>query len=446
MSTVVRFAPSPTGRLHVGNARVALVNWLFARSRGGTFVLRIDDTDVARSRTHFARGIAEDLRWLGLAWDWSDSQSQRLDRYAAAADTLRAAGRLYPCYETEEELEFKRNRLRARSLPPIYDREGLRLSAADRARLAAEGRTPHWRFRLDPGEIAWDDLVHGPWRFDAAKIGDPVLVKADGQPLFVLSSAVDDIEFAITHVIRGDDHPTTTACQIQIAAALGAPAPAFGHLPLLSVIGGDKLSKRKGDFSLGEMRAGGIEAMAVNSYLARLGTPDPIEPVESLDALLTGFDISRFGRAPPKFDHAELVHLNAKYLAHMTFQKAQPRLVEIGIEGADERFWLAVRGNLECLEDARRWFGVVRGTVAPVIDDPDFAAAAAELLPEGGWDESTWGAWTSALKGKTGKSGKALFLPLRRALTGEDHGPELKALLPLIGRVRALARLSGKAA
>lgn len=445
MSIVVRFAPSPTGRLHVGNARVALVNWLFARKAGGTFVLRMDDTDVERSRPHFARAIAEDLRWLGLEWDWSEAQSQRLDRYAQAADRLRASGRLYPCYETEEELEFKRNRLRARGLPPVYDREALKLAAEDRARLEAEGRRPHWRFKLEAGEIAWHDMIHGPWSFDARHISDPVLVKADGQPLFVLSSAVDDIEFAVTHVLRGDDHPTTTACQIQIAAALGAPPPAFGHLPLMALAGGDKLSKRKGDYSLGEIRAENIEAMAVNSYLARLGTADPVEPFARLEDLLPGFDLARFNTAPPKFDHQELIHLNAKLLARLPHAAVADRLAEMA-PGVDERLWLAVRGNLATLAEARAWLEVVRGPLAPVIDDPAFAAEAAKLLPSGAWDEATWGAWTQALKGATGKSGKALFLPLRRALTGADHGPELKGLLPLIGRERALARLSGRAA
>lgn len=445
MSTVVRFAPSPTGRLHVGNARVALVNWLFARKTGGTFVLRMDDTDVARSRPHFARAIAEDLQWLGLVWDWTEAQSQRLDRYAHAADDLRAKGRLYPCYETEEELEFKRNRLRARGLPPVYDREALKLTAEDRAKFEAEGRRPHWRFKLEDDAMAWDDLIHGPWRFEAKNMSDPVLVKADGQPLFVLSSAVDDIEFKVTHVIRGDDHPTTTACQIQIAAALGAAPPVFGHLPLMALASGDKLSKRKGDYSLGEIRAEGIEAMAVNSYLARLGTADPVEPFGHLEDLLPGFDLARFNKAPPKFDHAELVNLNAKLLAHLPFSDVAPRLEDMA-PGADERFWLAVRGNLGTLGDAKPWLAVVKGPLEPVIDDPSFAAEAAKLLPGGAWDEATWGAWTAALKGATGKSGKALFLPLRRALTGADHGPELKGLLPLIGRERVLARLSGRAA
>lgn len=444
MSVVVRFAPSPTGRMHVGNARVALVNWLFARRHGGQFVLRVDDTDAERSRQEFTQAIREDLEWLGLVWDRTESQSARMDRYAAAADRLRQADRLYPCYETPEELEGKRKRQLARGQPPLYDRAALKLTDDERRMLEAEGRKPHWRFLIERGEIAWDDMVHGEWRFDGAKLNDPVLVRADGQPLFPLSSAVDDIEMGITHVIRGEDHVSTTAAQTQIAPALGATAPVFAHLPLMSDAGGQGLSKRLGSLSLGEMRDDGIEAMAVNSYLARLGSPDPIVPATVLGELAEGFDVSRLGRAGPKFDMGELRILNAKILALLPYDAVAARLRALGMTGIDERFWLAVRGNLERLDDARQWHAVCYGEVRPVIDDPAFTAAAAKLLPEEPWDERTWSAWTGTVKGATGKSGKALFMPLRLALTGVDHGPELRNLLPLVGRPRALARLGGK--
>lgn len=446
MSVVVRFAPSPTGRMHVGNARVALVNWLFARRNGGSFVLRIDDTDTDRSRQEYTEAIREDLTWLGLGWDRTEAQSARMERYAAAAEKLRQAGRLYPCYETPEELEGKRKRQLARGLPPLYDRAALKLTEDEKRKLEAEGRKPHWRFLIERSEIVWEDVVHGEWRFDGAKLGDPVLVRADGQPLFPLSSAVDDVEMGITHVIRGEDHVSTTAAQTQIAPALGAKAPAFAHLPLMSDAGGQGLSKRLGSLSLGEMRADGIEAMAVNSYLARLGSPDPIVPAIKLAELVEGFELSRLGRAGPKFDLAELHILNAKILALMPFGDVAERLRAQEMGQADERFWLAVRGNLEKLADARQWYAVCHGEVRPVIDDPGFTAAAAKLLPEAPWDEKTWSAWTGAVKGATGKSGKSLFMPLRQALTGVDHGPELKNLLPLIGRARALARLGGKTA
>ncbi len=446
MSTVVRFAPSPTGRLHVGNARVALINWLFARKTGGQFVLRIDDTDAERSRPHFARAIVEDLQWLGFAWHRMEAQSARYERYELAVERLKGTGRLYPCYETAEELAAKRKRQLTRGKPPIYDRAALNLSESERAAYEAEGRRPHWRFRLLHENIEWVDLLHGPWHFEGANLSDPVLVRGDGQPLFTLSSTVDDIEFGITHVIRGEDHVTTTAAQIQITAALGAPPPSFGHLPLLSDVSGQGLSKRLGSFSLGEMRGEGIEAMAVNSYLARLGTSDPIVPMVDLDALAASFEIDRLGKAGPKFDFAELKTLNHRVLAILPYAAVADRLGELGLAGVDERFWFAVRDNIARIEDARHWHEVCRGEVRPVIDDPAFAAAAARLLPAGAWDEGTWSAWTSAVKGETGRSGKALFMPLRRALTGADHGPELKILLPLIGRERALARLGGKTA
>lgn len=446
MSVAVRFAPSPTGRLHVGNARVALVNWLFARKTGGQFILRIDDTDTERSRPHFTRAIIEDLQWLGLFWDRMEIQSERYDRYALAAERLKAAGRLYPCYETAEELEDKRKRQLARGKPPIYDRAALRLTDSEKAEFESQGRRPHWRFQLLHEDIGWVDLLHGPWHFDGSNLNDPILVRGDGQPLFGFCSAVDDIEFGITHVIRGEDHVTTTAAQIQITAALGASPPSFGHLPLLSDVSGEGLSKRIGSFSLGEMRGEGIEPMAINSYLARLGSADPIEPVGELSALTAAFDIGRLGKAGPRIDFAELKTLNHKVLAILPYAAVAERLAALGLAGADERFWLAVRGNIARLEDARYWYEVCRGDVRPVIDDPGFAAAAARLLPAGAWDEGTWGAWTSAVKGETGRSGKALFMPLRRALTGADHGPELKILLPLIGRERALARLGGKTA
>lgn len=444
MSPAVRFAPSPTGYLHVGNARIALVNWLFARKHGGSFLLRLDDTDTERSRPEYAAAIEEDLRWLGLTWDRFARESDRMERYADAFARLRASGRLYPAYETPEELDHARRRRLARGEPPRYDRAALRLSDAERARLEAEGRQPHWRFRLDDGDIAWDDLVRGPTRFSGATLSDPVLFRADRRPLYTLSSVVDDIDFGITHVIRGEDHVANTAVQLRIFAALGAdPARlAFAHLPLLTDVAGGGLSKRHGSLSLRELRADGIEPMAVNSLLARLGTADPVEPFVALDDLVAGFDLGRFGRAPPKFDRAELERLNAAVLHALPFEAVRDRLPA----GFDAALWAAVRPNLSRLAEAADWLAVVRGPVAPVLDDPAFAAAAAALLPPEPWDEGTWAAWTDAVKARTGRKGRALFLPLRRALTGRDHGPELKALLPRIGRERALARLQGKAA
>jgi glutamyl-tRNA synthetase len=442
MTVAVRFAPSPTGRLHVGNARVALLNWLFSRAGDGRFVLRIDDTDEERSETVYEEAIREDLAWLGLAWDEEARQSSRLDRYAAATETLRAAGRLYPCFESAEELSLKRRTLRERGLPPIYDRAALGLDAADRARMEAEGRRPHWRFRLDHEPIEWRDVIHGDWRFEGENLSDPVLVREDGRPLFALSSAVDDIDMGISHVIRGEDHVSTTAAQIQLFRALGAEPPVFAHLPLLTDAGGQGLSKRLGSLSLADLRADGVEPMAINSYLALLGTPDPIRAVPALHELAAGFDLSRYGRAAPKFDPSELRHLNARLLHDLPFDAVAGRLAALGLESADVAFWEAVRPNLDRLDDARIWYGICRGEIEPVIEDADFARAAADLLPAEPWNEETWGEWTAAVKTATGRKGKALFLPLRLALTGLDHGPELKHLLPLIGRARVEARLA----
>lgn len=445
MTISVRFAPSPTGRLHVGNARVALINWLFAKKQGGNFVLRIDDTDRERSQADHEQAIYADLTWLGLTWDRREAQSERFARYDLAVDKLKADGRLYACYETPEELEYKRKRQLARHLPPVYDREGLRLSDADRVRLEAEGRKPHWRFKLAEGEVRWDDLVRGPCHYSAAHLSDPVLIRADGSYLYTLPSVVDDAEMDISHVIRGEDHVTNTAVQIQIFEALGAKVPGFAHLTLLTDAKGEGLSKRLGSMSLGDLRDGGLEAMALNSLLAKLGTSDAIAPCRSLAELADGFDMGHFSRATPKFDERELEHLNARLLHEMPFAEAAPRLEAAGIPG-DEAFWLAVRANLKRFAEARDWWHIVGEPVAPVVEDAAFLAAAADLLPPAPWSEDTWKAWTGTVQQATGRKGKELFHPLRLALTGRENGPELKTLLPLIGPDRAAARLRGHTA
>lgn len=442
MTVAVRFAPSPTGLLHIGNIRTALVNWLFARRAGGTFLLRLDDTDVERSDAAFAAAIERDLEWLGLHWDRFARQSDRMARYAEAAETLKAAGRLYPAYETEDELALKRKLARARHLPPVYDRAALRLTDADRARLEAEDRRPHWRFRLDHQPTEWHDRIRGSVSIDAATLSDPVLLRADGVPLYTLSSVVDDIDFGITDVIRGEDHVTNTVTQIQIFEALGAQPPAFAHLALLVGKGGEGLSKREGALSVESLRDSGIEPMAVNSLLARLGTAHAVEPHLTLDELAAGFDLSDFGRAPAHFDPDELKALNAKLLHHMPFASVAGRLPD----GASETFWLAVRGNVASVAEAAGWWRVVQGPVQPVIEDAELTTGAADLLPADAFDPDTWGAWTRAVAAATGRKGRALFHPLRLALTGREHGPEMRNLLPLIGPERARARLLGHTA
>jgi glutamyl-tRNA synthetase len=436
----VRFAPSPTGRLHVGNARGALLNWLFARKHAGSFLLRLDDTDTARSTDEFAQGIEADLRWLGLDWDRYAKQSDRFALYTEATEKLKVSGRLYPCYETSEELQLRRKIQLSQKKPPVYDRAALRLTAEDRAALEAEGRQPHWRFKLDHGTTAWDDIIHGRVEIDMASLSDPVLVRSDGYPLYTLSSVVDDGDLTISHVIRGEDHVTNTAAQIQLFEALGYAVPTFGHFSLLLDAEGGGLSKRLGSLSLADLREQGVEPMALNSLLARLGSADPVEAQAGLSALVAGFDLSRFSRAPARLDPHELDLLNAKLLHTTAFDAVRDRLPK----GASEAFWLAIRGNLGRLSEAADWWPVVSGEIETVHEDRAVVSAAAETLPPEPWDAGTWKAWSQAISAKTGAKGKALFHPLRLALTGRDKGPEMAALLPLIGRERASKRLSGK--
>lgn len=446
MTVTVRFAPSPTGLLHVGNARVALINWLFAKSKGGYFVLRYDDTDRERSRLEYVTGIARDLEWLGLTWDKKLFQSQRLDSYDQAAEKLRSMGRLYACYETPEELDYKRKRQLARGLPPVYDRAGLKLTPDQIAEFEAEGRKPHWRFKLDHKVERWDDLVRGPSHVDCASLSDPVLIRGDGTYLYTLPSVVDDVDTHITHVIRGEDHVTNTAPQLQLFRALGAEPPQFGHLPLMTDISGAGLSKRLGSLSLSDLAEQGVEPMAVASLLARLGTSDAIEVETSLDILVDGFEMGHFSRATPKFDPNELAHLNARLLHGASFEQVADRLAALGLSGADAVFWDAVRTNLSCLAEVKDWWQVVQGPIQPVVEDQAFLDQAAALLPDGPFDQTSWASWTNRVKAQTGAKGKALFHPLRLALTGRENGPELKNLLPLIGPDRARARLAGQSA
>jgi glutamyl-tRNA synthetase len=445
MSVTVRFAPSPTGRLHAGNIRTALFNFLFARKADGRLILRLDDTDRDRSTAEFARGIEEDLSWLGVEWAKKVRQSDRFDRYAEAVAKLKASGRLYPAYETQEELELKRKRQLARGRPPVYDRAALKLTAEEKAKLEAEGRKPHWRFRLEQRDVVWEDLVRGRQHVDAASLSDPVLVREDGSYLYTLPSVVDDIDLGISHVIRGEDHVANTAPQIQLFEALGAQPPAFGHHSLLVGADGQALSKRDRSLAIEGLRAEGIEPLAVASYVAMLGTSDAVAPHASLDDLVPGFDFSKLSRAPSRFDPHELRLLNARLLHMLPFGAVADRLRAMGVAG-DETFWQAVKGNLAVLADAKLWWEVVSGALQPVIEDAKLCREAAALLPPEPWDETTWSTWSSAVKQATGAKGKALFQPLRLALTGREHGPELKHLLPLLGRARAAARLEGKRA
>lgn len=438
MTVTTRFAPSPTGKLHVGNLRTALHNWMFAQKQGGRFLLRIDDTDAERSEEAFVDAIRADLAWLGLDPNGEERQSARFDRYEARFAELKAAGRVYPAYETAQELDLKRKVLLGRGLPPVYDRAALALTDEGRAKLEAEGIRPHWRFRLDhDAMIEWDDLVRGPQRFDPKTMSDPVVRRADGSWLYLLPSVIDDIDMAISHVVRGEDHVSNTATQLQMFAALGAVPPRFAHEALLTGAEG-KLSKRLGSLGIAHFREIGIEPQALIALLARLGTSDPVEPFVDPAPLIESFDFARFGRAPARFDEEELAQLNARIVHQLGYDAVKDRLPA----GMTEAGWDAIRPNLSTIAEAADWWSVVQGPVAAAIakEDRPFLAQAAEIAATLDWS-NPWPALTGALKEATGRKGRALFLPLRLALTGREHGPDMAALLPLIGKENALDRL-----
>ncbi len=456
MNPRVRFAPSPTGRIHIGNIRTAALNWLFARKFGGSFLLRLDDTDTVRSTDEFAEAIRDDLKWLGLTWDEQARQQDRTALYDEAAEALKANGTLYPCFETEEELDRRRKRQLAMHKPPIYDRAALKLSDEEIAARIARGDKPHWRFRLpntteerglvpQPTLVSWNDLIRGDQTVDLGSLSDPVLIREDGSYLYTFTSVVDDIAFGITHIVRGEDHVTNTGVQLAIFEAMGATPPAFGHHSLLVGADGQALSKRLGALSVQSFRDDGLEPMAVLCHAALVGTSDAIEPFKSSDELAAKLDFEKISTAPGRFDVADLKALNSKLLHMLDYADVSARLRALGIEGRED-FWNAVRGNLEIFSDARQWWDVVAGTIEPVIEDSKMTVAAASVLPVEPWTEATWSEWTGAVKAATGAKGKALFHPLRLALTAREAGPELKFLLPLMGRDRVLARLEGKSA
>jgi len=445
MSIRLRFAPSPTGNLHVGNIRTALMNWLFALRQGGQVLLRIDDTDLARSTKAYEEGIQRDLTWLGLRWDEKANQSARFAAYEAAAQKLKDAGLLYPAYETEDELERKRKIAQATNKPPVYDRAALKLTDADRTKLESEGRKPHWRYKLSGKRRDWVDLVRGPQSIDTASLSDPVLIREDGAFLYTLPSVVDDVDFKITHIVRGEDHVTNSGVQIEIFEALGGEMPAFGHFPLLVGADGNALSKRIGSLGVGELAGEGYEPMTLLSHLAKIGTSDPVEARSTIAQLADEFAFEKIGRAPARFDPEDLKRVNAALLHQMDYAAVKDRLAALNADRG-ETFWNAVRANLVLLPDVQAYARIVDGPIEPVVADPSFASAAAEVLPSGAYDATTWQAFTNAVKEKTGAKGKALFMPLRQALTGMDHGPEMAALFPLIGEERARKRLKGERA
>lgn len=432
----VRFAPSPTGFMHIGNTRTALFNWLLAKKLGGKFMLRVDDTDKLRSKKEYEDAMRESLQWLGFEWSEEARQSARFDRYNEVRDRLITEGRIYPCYDSPEELEFKRKRAMAKGQAPIYDRQALRYTAEDLAKFQAEGRKPHYRFKLLAGVIEWNDIVRGHCRYEAEKLSDPIIIREDGSYLYHLPSCIDDADFGITHIVRGEDHVTNTAAQIQMFEAIGGKVPVFAHLPLLTGAEG-KLSKRLGSLGVRELKAEGIEALAICSFLAKLGTSDAIEPFYSLKELAQSLDFEKLGRSQPKFDEEELKHFNTKFVRNMPYELVKDRV------SVNAAFWDKVRPNLTVVDDVHVWENICNREVTPVIEDKTLTALAADLLPAEPWDDTTFNLWLNAVKEKSGKKGKELFHPIRKALTALDNGPELKVLLPLVGYEKTFKRLKG---
>jgi len=438
MTVTTRFAPSPTGWIHVGNLRTALMNYLIARQNGGQFILRLDDTDQERSKPEYIAGLQEDLAWLGLTYDRVEQQSKRMARYAEAAEALKAAGRFYECFETPVELDLKRKKLLNMGRPPVYDRAALRLTEAEKDAFRAEGRVGYWRFRLDIERIEWQDGIIGPISIDAGSVSDPVLIKADGQVLYTFASSVDDVDMGVTHIVRGADHVTNTATQIQIMQALGGTPPTFAHHSLLTGPGGEELSKRLGTLSLRDLRARGVEPMALLSLMARLGSSKPVELVGSLADLVAGFDVGSFGAAPTKFDAEDLFPLTRHHVQGLPYAAVADRIAALGVPGPmAEAFWNVAKGNITVLADLEGWWHLFRDGAEPTIDEADrtFVAEALALLPPQPWTTATWGDWTATVKAATGRKGKDLFRPLRRALTGRDAGPEMADVMPLLQKL-----------
>jgi glutamyl-tRNA synthetase len=438
MPPVTRFAPSPTGYIHIGNLRTALMNYLIARKTGGQFILRLDDTDQERSRQEYADGIMTDLDWLGLHWDRLEKQSLRMDRYRAVADDLRAAGRFYECFESPVELDLKRKKQLNMGKPPVYDRASLKLSEAEKTAAKADGRDGYWRFLLNQTRIEWPDGILGPISIDAASVSDPVLIRADGQVLYTFASSVDDVDMGVTHIVRGADHVTNTATQIQIMEAMGGVPPVFAHHSLLTGPGGEALSKRLGTLSLRDLRAQGVEPMALLSLMARLGSSKPVELFASMGDLADGFDLASFGSAPTKFDADDLFPLTRAHLARRPFAEMAAHIAELGVPPAlAEPFWDMAKENITVLKDISEWWVILSEGAEPLVDaeDSDFVTAALKILPTMPFSPTTWAEWTTKVKETSGRKGKALFHPLRRALTGRDTGPEMAQFMPLMQKM-----------
>lgn len=441
MTIKTRFAPSPTGFIHVGNTRTALICYLMAKSRNGEFMLRMDDTDTERSKEEYVEQIQKDLKWLGINWDIFSRQSERSARYEEIKQKLIAEGKLYACYETPQEIEIKRKMLLNQGKPPIYDRQGLKLSNEQKQEFEKQGRKPHWRFKLDEDKkIAWQDIIKGEISFDAKNLSDPVLIRENGMPTYMLPSAIDDVDFNITHVVRGEDHVSNTAIQIQLFDAIGGKAPQFAHHSLMKTKNG-KISKRDGGFDIKTLKENNIEAATITSFLAYLGTSKPIEPCVEIEKLIKDFDLSIFSKAAAIYDEIELERLNPKVLRHYHYNQIKDRK---SMEGINIDFWQSIHNNINKLSEVKLWNDICNKQIDPVIDEEDveFLSDIAKILPDNNWSENTWDEWINNIKKITDRKGKKLFMPIRKALTAIEHGPELKYILPLIGKEKTLNRLT----
>ncbi|MBN8827594.1 MAG: glutamate--tRNA ligase [Sphingobacteriia bacterium] len=445
MGVITRFAPSPTGYLHIGNIRTAIVNWLFTRKNNGKFMLRMDDTDLQRSKQEYADAIIRDLKWLGLDWDIFAKQSDRLDRYNEVKQQLIKDGRLYACYETAEEIEIKRKMQLSRGLPPIYDRAALKLTSEQISNFEKEGRKPHYRFKMLENDIKWNDLVRGEVKFNGAHISDPIVIREDSSMTYILCSVIDDIDYNITNIIRGEDHISNTAIQIQIFEALNAMIPTFAHTSHIVSKEG-KISKRLGGFDIASLREDTMEPMTICSFFSKIGTSDPVEVRKSLSELVNDFDISKFSRSAANYEQQELVDLNHKLVSQLSFNDVKDKLISLGMDKVNELFWDAIKGNINLLKDSREWYDICFNKVKPLIENPELINIAIQTLPSEPWNLETWPSWIKEIQQKTDLKGKNLFMPLRKALTGLKHGPELKMLLVLIGSDKALGRLKGNEA
>lgn len=441
----VRFAPSPTGKLHVGNIRVALMNYMYCKANNGKFLLRIDDTDFVRSTKEYEEGIKTDLLWLGLNWDEIEHQSKREEVYDKARDDLIAKGLLYPCFETSEELDVKRKILTSMGKPPIYDRAALKLTQEEIANKIANNEKPHYRFKLSGKRVIWNDLVRGSQSVDTSSMSDPVLIRADGAYLYTLPSVVDDVDLGVTHVVRGEDHVTNTGAQIEIFEALSGTRPEFGHFPLLVGKDGEGLSKRLGSLSIESLRDEGVSPMAILSLLAKLGTSDAVEACDNIEKLISGFSFDKIGRAPARFSPDDVYRLNEQLLHNSNYIDILPKFEKLGI-AIDENFWNLIRKNIAKPEEAKIWLDVVYGEIQPQIENNDFCEKAAQLLPDGEFEDDSWSKFTNEVKLATGAKGKDLFMPLRLALTGQAHGPDMASLFKLIDKEKAFKRLNNNKA